>query len=637
MRHKILFFLILKVTVLMGQSSAIDSLEARLADSALRDSLRIEILNDLSREYLFVSISKATNYTQEALDLSLRTKSKRGEAYAYRNLASVFLTQELFYESSGYIERALVLFEQLGDSVGIGNCYLTRGHISRYQEDYQKSMVYQQKAVDIFRSKGLPERLGVSLHNLGEDQMLAGELVSARATTYEATSILEPLRNLSVLSSCYKVLGMIDFRELKFEEAERKFKKVLEISEVLGPNCQKVATTQALLFLARLAHRKGQDKEIQYLERAVQLDRENKYGKPLYAAYSQMVDFYSRKNDFSKVTKSLKELVVVQDRALSSLTLDKARLTEAAMKVLRTDLENKKLLVEQELQEQVIQNQRNQILGYVALVLVLVSATVFYYQANKRRSSMNETLISQKKIIEEKSIRLEELNEIKIKFFSIVSHDLRSPLTSLKGFVSLFQNNFDSLSKGDIQLMMSALNKELSNTLNLTDNLLTWARSQMQLSEVNPAAVVVNNLIKPLALLYGGMANKKDIQITVLIPEDLTVYADPNQVEFVLRNLMDNAVKFTPRQGVIKIVASQVDSIAIISVENSGKGIHPDAIKHLFTVGKNGRTQGTEGEKGTGLGLVLCKEFIEKNAGTIEVESELGRGSKFTIRLPLAG
>jgi tetratricopeptide (TPR) repeat protein len=167
------WFLFLLAGPLYGQSSLIDSLEKRLTETHLPDTLRIDRLNILAREYTYISATKATRYAQEVLEWSTRIGYKRGQAYAFRNLASSYSAQEYFYSTTEFMEKAITIFEELGDSVGMANCYITLGHTYKRQQDLPQSIVFHAKAVGVFRQQGLDERLGVSLHNLGESQFLA--------------------------------------------------------------------------------------------------------------------------------------------------------------------------------------------------------------------------------------------------------------------------------------------------------------------------------------------------------------------------------------------------------------------------------------------------------------------------------
>ncbi|WP_448529840.1 ATP-binding protein [Raineya sp.] len=235
--------------------------------------------------------------------------------------------------------------------------------------------------------------------------------------------------------------------------------------------------------------------------------------------------------------------------------------------------------------------------------------------------------------IQEQKKQLEELNESKDKFFSIIAHDLRSPINSLLGFTSLLSNYADAMTKEEVKKISNDLNLSLKNVLQLIEDLLTWARSQMGRVEFNPKVMVLNEVIREELELSAILFEKKEISLKYEIQPLLMTYTDPNHVKFVLRNLLTNALKFTSRKGNVWLRAYEQNNKIWVEVEDNGVGM-PDSLKEkLFQIGGVKSSKGTDNEQGTGLGLLLCKEFIRKNNGEIWAESEEGKGSKFIFTL----
>jgi two-component system sensor histidine kinase/response regulator len=230
---------------------------------------------------------------------------------------------------------------------------------------------------------------------------------------------------------------------------------------------------------------------------------------------------------------------------------------------------------------------------------------------------------------------LEELNATKDKFFSIVAHDLRTPVSSLAGFSSMLSKYGDQMSPEEISKFSKDLHKSVKNALSLVENLLTWARTQMDKMEHSPSVVNINTVVKETVEQMSSSAGNKNIRLQENIAENLQVFADENHLRLILRNLVSNAIKFTPAEGSITISTSQAaEGQAEITVEDTGVGMDENRLSRLFKIGEANSTNGTAGEKGTGLGLVLCKEFVEKNSGSIAVRSTEGSGTTFTIQLP---
>lgn len=245
-------------------------------------------------------------------------------------------------------------------------------------------------------------------------------------------------------------------------------------------------------------------------------------------------------------------------------------------------------------------------------------------------SKLNKELTSNIQVIAEQSQQLEKLNATKDKFFSIVAHDLRSPLSSLKMFSSFLIDDFDSLNKEDILTMSKELSDSVDSTIKMADNLITWAMVQMGDSQFNEETIKVKDITSNIFDVYQNVALEKGINVSFSVDDSLNIIGDKNQIEFVIRNLVNNAIKFTHKNGFVSLTAKSLpDGLVKISVSDSGVGISDEYKRELFSISKKQSTNGTAGEKGTGLGLMLSYEFMKLNGGQIEIESSLGKGTTF--------
>jgi len=230
---------------------------------------------------------------------------------------------------------------------------------------------------------------------------------------------------------------------------------------------------------------------------------------------------------------------------------------------------------------------------------------------------------------------LQQLNETKDKFFSIIAHDLKSPLSSFTQLTNIIYNEYHDLEDSDRLEFLHAMKNSSENIYGLLENLLNWARSQTGAISYNPEMISINAIIDNNFSLLEISASNKSISLEKDIDDEIFVWADPSMINTVIRNLISNALKFTPERGKIIVSSNVRDSIANISIKDTGLGIDKKDLKTLFRIDKRHSSLGTNGEKGTGLGLILCKELIERNYGGISVESESGIGSSFTFSLPL--
>ena len=257
-------------------------------------------------------------------------------------------------------------------------------------------------------------------------------------------------------------------------------------------------------------------------------------------------------------------------------------------------------------------------------------------EARAELQNQNKALLEQQDKIAIQNKNLEELNSTKDRFFSILAHDIKGPLNSLTAFLSIMTNHLDDMTKDDIMFMSSSLNKSVKNLYSLLENVLSWSRSQMGVIEFKDTNISVREVLVNNIQLLDITAKNKEIELTMEVKKDIWVRADINSINTVIRNLVSNSLKFTPAKGQVKLLAKVVDNFAEITVSDTGVGI-PQAVQdRIFQIDKRISTKGTENETGTGLGLILCKEFVEKNGGTIRIESEEGKGSKFIFTVPLA-
>jgi len=228
---------------------------------------------------------------------------------------------------------------------------------------------------------------------------------------------------------------------------------------------------------------------------------------------------------------------------------------------------------------------------------------------------------------------LKVLNNTKDKFFSIIAHDLKSPFQSMLGFSETLATEIDSLSNVEIVSFSKGLNDDLRNIYGLLDNLLHWSMMQRNVLEFYPEDINLHDTVNKIIEILNKSAQTKNISITNTINTKTFVYADVDMLRSVTQNLIINAIKFTKPNGRVVVSAIEKSNLIEVSVEDTGIGIDPKLIPGLFSFDTIFTTSGTAGEKGTGLGLPLCKEFVERNEGKIWVESEPGKGSKFTFTL----
>lgn len=231
---------------------------------------------------------------------------------------------------------------------------------------------------------------------------------------------------------------------------------------------------------------------------------------------------------------------------------------------------------------------------------------------------------------------LEVLNDQKTKLFSIIAHDLRSPLTSLLTLGEMIDLMGDSMSRDDLIEHITGMSDNVRIVYSLLENLLEWARIQMDQVAFSPCVLDLHELTSRTTELLGPVGAQKSVAVLNDVPEGIQGYGDLNMIDTIIRNLTNNSVKFTPENGSVTISAVQDEDAVTISIRDTGVGIPAQRLKTLFVLDKGSTTRGTKGEKGSGLGLILCSDMVKKNGGKIWAESEEGNGSTFFFTLPVS-
>jgi len=254
--------------------------------------------------------------------------------------------------------------------------------------------------------------------------------------------------------------------------------------------------------------------------------------------------------------------------------------------------------------------------------------------SNELLSLQNEELVGMNEKLSESESKLQEALFVKDKFFSIIAHDLKGPMASLTSFLKLFIRYNDSFSKEETKEVAQKMQASTESLSELLENLLTWSRAQIGHIQLKPVKVDLEEVVDKNFELILPKTSKKNISLIKEITPEIFLWADVDVLHFVLRNLLNNAVKFSHQDGKITVFSEVKGDFVWVSVKDEGVGMSEEMIQNLFNPRVKSSTKGTDNEQGTGLGLLLCKDFITSNRGEIWVESQENHGSIFTFLLP---
>ena len=503
------------------------------------------------------------------------------------------------------------------------------------------------------------------------------DLENAKALFKKALQMAEKIGNHNAIYILNTNLGLINTETITFQEALEHFVKAGESAQQLNRK-QDYATS--LLNQANVLYEMEKFNDaIELLENAESIAKEANDSRMLRNTYSIFAKVYDKLNMreestkyfnlFAALTRKIQqeEIQRKEDEAKQMVSqattrvreveaekqaterelverdmelVQKQRMLEETEQITREQLMQIDLLnKERELQQAIISHQnqmRNIYLGAIVLILIFSAYIMYSYNEKKKANHLlqqKNTEISRQNLeIQEQAQQLRELNNLKDKLFSIISHDLRSPLGSLITLLNLTQEGY--FTEEGFRDVIDELSKNVGYTSELLENLLRWAQSQMQGLKVIPSTFNIRDVAEDKLRLYEEQAQNKGITLRNQIDPQMAVYADSAMIELVFRNLIANAIKFCDKGSVVTTTASHSNGMVMVSVSDTGKGISSENLKKLF-----GReifsTRGTSNEKGTGLGLLLCKDFITLNGGEIWAKSVEGVGSEFFFTLPL--
>jgi signal transduction histidine kinase len=405
--------------------------------------------------------------------------------------------------------------------------------------------------------------------------------------------------------------------------------------------------------IGRAYYRSGRLEEaLEYFKQGLEEATELNSAFLIMDNYKYKADCYAKLGNFPEAYRFSNEYYTLKD---SLLNIDKEKELAEIQARYESEIreqENQLLKKENEAHAATIKIQYIVGIGIVIILILAGILAIIYYRANENEKKTNDLLRKQKNEIEEKNAalsklneeitvqndaisqqkkELEELNAIKDKLFSIISHEFRSPLNSLKGTLALLK--VGALSDEELNTISKELTDKINSTSIFLDNLLNWAKSQMQGINPKPAKLDLYEVAEENITLLRSMADKKKVRLENSIPEETEVFIDPNMLNLVFRNLISNAIKFSMRGGTIQVRSEPDNDLIRVSVKDSGIGMSQENVKMLFQV-QSFTTRGTANERGTGLGLYISKNFIESNGGRIWTESEEGKGStfNFTVR-----
>ncbi len=564
-----------------------------------------------------------------------------GIARSHANIGYAYDRSDRKREAVPHYEEALRIFKKLGIRRSINQNITNLGSLYFDLQQFKMADDYFHQVLESVKETPNDQvGLANALFSLGNSKRKLGNLKQSMAYYEESLLIREKVGDLNGIALSTWGIALVHIERKEYEKAFPFLKRALEINRSVKNRYQEtvVMVTYTETYLAMEDYKKAEESAKLALAGANEVN-----SKALTShIFSLLVKIKKGQKKFDDALQYQSDFMKLND------SLDHVGTTKGVIMddLKRVTSENKTLEHDK---KTILSKNKDYIMVILIITILLVIVAVLlllFYKRNQEKkltnqllqqqkeeiATINEELLSQMELISHQNQELEKLNKVKNKFFSIVSHDLRSPLITLKTLFGLYRKG--DLEETEMKTLLARLENTIATTAAFLDNLLEWSRSQLEGMTVNPALIDISLIVDDNIQLMTIQTQFKSLRVENRIPPGTVLYCDPNMINIVVRNLLSNAIKFCHEGDLVYFDSKTVGANRIFSIRDNGPGIQEKDIANLFNL-SNTTSKGSSGEKGYHIGLVLCKEMIIQNHGSIEVESNFGEGTSFHISLPL--
>lgn len=685
---RVLTYTALAVLALAGETAGqptVDSLRAVL-QSQPPDSTRASVLNHLAFELYRTDPRQTRACVTEALELATRLDltacvarshqvfgiyhwtqgdyrealrshftaltiyeglgDSSGLARSYNNIGAVYYSRSLYDEALDYFLRSLNIYERQPITPEIAFIYINIGMIMRLQQNYDQALSYYLKALDFYRQEGYDRDRASALAGIGAVYLDRARYEEAIEYYRKALEIRTATGDRSGIAACMQSIGVVHQRQGRSALALESLDSALAIAEDLG-NRNLLATTHVVMGTVLVQHQRL-DEAQRHLEEGLRLAFDIGGRRVAMEACRGLAEVAASRGDFRSALRLHQQYSALSDSIYNAEKTQAIEDMHAKYEAEKLEGEIRQLHLDSEIKDEELDRrgdelsrQRMIIYSLAAVFVTIVVFSILLYRQfalNKRNAILltqqNQQLTRQQEILNRQTAELTQLNATKDRFFAIIAHDLRSPLASLLSTTRSLSDCCKGLDSSSLQRYMETINASARRLHRLLENLLQWASAQSGTMHPEIGTVSVFEAVNEVVAVLSDTAEAKGVTLSFSVAPALRVAADANMLRVVVRNLVDNAIKFSSAGGVVSVTAADSHCGAQITVADRGVGIPAAELGNLFQLDRSPRTQGTIGEQGSGLGLTLCRDFLEALGGRIWAESAEGQGSAFHVVLP---
>lgn len=667
MKRFLIFLCVLLIAGRVTSQNQVDSLLhlALKAPEKQKTELYLKLANSLKSDS-----AKSNNFARQAYRLAEKNNQPHLQAKALLTLAENYYKIGNFQLALQLYQKHLSLSQALKDTAGIIQYYISiglsmtdRDEGNKGIEQFIEGMRYcEEDTFNTGRFLFLIGRAHNRMHNFNDAIQYYRKALVALSASKKDTSVI--FNTYTGLGETYKTIQRRDSALINYLKAKNLAKNpenyAISISNLAGiylnyPDSIK----KAALYLKKswsifrklgryryeaefkegigiiLYKQRKYDAAIEAFKSSIELNDKYNRGFKIKSTCNNLLSrAYEKLGDYKTSLEHMKLYVLYSDSMMQKEKYDRISDLEKRYESEKKENQIASLKAKQELTLiQLKKNKQLKQLGLTtALLLLLLLFFIWLKYLDKNKS--NRLLAIKNKVIEKSEKELRLLNASKNKFFSIIAHDLKNPLHNVLGYSYLLNSDYDKFTEDERRKFAGDIYQSTNNIFRLLQNLLEWSKSQTGRLIFSPEVIEYQKILDSSLSVLTSLAEQKNIEIKTGNDPELKIYADPVMIETVLRNLINNAIKFTPAGGHIEVSAHETDGQVVVSVSDTGIGISEEESQNLFRIDSKVKRKGTNNEDGSGLGLILCHEFVDKHHGKIWVESTPGHGSEFIFSIP---
>ncbi|HBL73997.1 MAG TPA: hypothetical protein DD458_02110 [Prolixibacteraceae bacterium] len=576
--------------------------------------------------------NKAISLFYECIKQAKVGKLERQEAMVRFNVGAIFTSMGKWSEGLKEFKYALEYFKKAEDEPFISRTMMNIAVNYSSWGDHEMSLFYYGKSLDYLKRVGDMAGEASTLNNIGEIYKEKGNY--EKALNYYQKSLDIALKLKSKLHEAVPLIGKGEAYWLMkdYDLAEQYSKEALEIFQSMQMT-EGIARSCHILGEVSLARDKIND-AFDFAFKSKEL-ADSSGIKDLQGKVCLLISkTYEKNGKIAEAFRYFKEYSTIEDSLFNGKHSQQLAQFRSEMELQDKESQIEILQKDNQIKDLELKKQRTRVLLLIGGIILLLALLVTIFSMNRMKKKANALLLQKNNKILEQHEELVKLSETKDMFLAIIGHDLRNPIGAFKDTLDQLADYPEMFPEEVRRELVGELRKEAENTYFLLDNMLIWAKSQKSCLQLKMEPLRIGELIESNILLNKRFAENKNIKLVHQPGGNFIVLADQNMASLILRNLISNAIKFTRNGGEINILSRAVDNGFVeLSVVDNGVGISEEMKNQIFNKHRHTSTYGTNNEKGSGLGLMLCSEFVEQNGGTISVDSTVGEGSVFRFTL----